>query len=382
MDQIVAMRAFVRVVETESFSKAAASLQVSKPNLSRLVQSLELRLRTQLLVRNTRRLGVTREGSAYYARVKALLADLEDIDASLMRERGSPQGRLRIEVGASFGTHVLMPALASFTALYPDIELDVGVGDRPVDFVAGNVDAVIHAGAIHDQSLVARRIGDIRYVTCASPAYLKRHGVPRRPQDLEATHVTIGCCAAPSGRAPPLSFSRDGERVERIEVGGRRACCVNDGNAHVAAGRAGLGIIQAPAYAVHSSLAAGELVAVLPGWSPDAMPAYVAYAPNRYVTAKLRAFIEWISALFGASAQLRRMDVALIARRDQSLQDEPPADDAMQPRLTTTNPNTRARYLEFVGPIQQQEYRDAEVHSGVQAHRCGSGRVVGLHAAP
>ena len=213
MDRIVALRAFGRVVETGSFTKAADTLEVSKASVTRLVQQLEAHLGTKLLTRTTRKVTVTREGASYYDRTIALLRELEEVDVEVGVEQNIPKGRLRIEISAALGQRVLIPHLPKFQACYPDIHLDFGASDRRIDIVVDNVDCAIRAGAITDEFLVAKRIGHFEFATCASPDYLRRHGVPQHPNDLLQGHRTIGFTSARTGRVFPFDFSRSGERL-------------------------------------------------------------------------------------------------------------------------------------------------------------------------
>jgi len=185
MNKLIAMKAFVRVVETGSFTKAADSLDVPKAQLSRLVQSLEQELKTLLLNRTTRRVTVTGDGKAYYTGASRVLEEIEGIESSLSHAKLNPRGRLRIDVASPVANLILIPAIEDFRARYPDIHLEIGVSDRPVDVIVENVDCVLRAGVVTDPSLVARRIGQIPRIVCASPTYLKRFGVPKHPSDLE-----------------------------------------------------------------------------------------------------------------------------------------------------------------------------------------------------
>src|SRR5262245_3293107 len=174
MDQLTAMRAFVRVVEAGSFTRAANLLAIPKPTISKLIQELEAHIHTKLLNRTTRRVTVTPDGAAYYERVVRLLADLDELDGSMTQSQATPKGRLRIDMSASLAMLILIPALPAFHARYPDIQIDLGVTDRLVDLVGENVDCVVRAGELTDQSLIARRIGDCHFVACATPSYLDR----------------------------------------------------------------------------------------------------------------------------------------------------------------------------------------------------------------
>src|SRR5262245_33433771 len=185
VDKLNAMRTFVRVVEAGNFTKAADSLGVPKTQVSRLVQSLEGELKTLLLNRTTRRVSVTPDGAAYYERAVRVLDDIEELESRLSHAKVTPRGKLRIDCPSAIANLILIPALEDFCARYPDILIDIGISDRPVDLIGENVDCVLRAGEVTDPSLVVRRIGEIERIVCASPAYLKRCGVPRHPSDLE-----------------------------------------------------------------------------------------------------------------------------------------------------------------------------------------------------
>ena len=296
MDQLLALRVFARVVEAGTFTKAADSLGMPKPTVTKLVQSLESHLRVKLLNRTTRRVTVTADGAAYYERTSRLLTELEEIDASLSNAQASPKGRLRVDVGASIAVQIVVPNLCAFHKRYPDIQIDLGVGDRVVDLIADNVDCVVRAGTIADESLVARRIGQLAFINCASPAYLERHGQPAHPYELLDGHRVVSYFSAGSGRFYPFDFARDGE--ERIEINGRYIVAVNDSNAYLAAGLAGLGIMQVPTFMVEGHLARGEMVPVLQDWTCESIPIYVVYPPNRHLSAKLRVFADWMAEVF------------------------------------------------------------------------------------
>lgn len=298
MDKFSAMRAFVRVAEAGSFTRAAESLDVPKAQVTRLVQALEQDLRTLLLNRTTRRVTVTAEGAAYYERAVSVLDDLEELEGSLSNAKVSPRGRLRVDVPSPAATLVLLPALHEFCALYPDIQIDLGVGDKPVDLVAERVDCAIRGGEVSDPSLIARRLGVIHRVACASPEYLKRHGVPKHPSDLEKErHRVISYFSHGSER---LTYVMErGE--ERYEVHPRPGIAVNDSSAMLAAGLAGLGIARTGAFMAAPYVAAGSLQIVLPEWSAGTSPLYLVYPPNRHVPARLRVFIDWTVKLFDLS---------------------------------------------------------------------------------
>ena len=300
MDRFDAMQAFARVVETGSFTKAAATLHMSKTSVTQLVQQLEARLRVRLLNRTTRKVNVTADGAAYYEHVVRLLAYMDDAETSLSSASMAPRGRLRVDVPSPFARMLLIPALPAFYARFPEIQLTMGVSDRIVDIIGENVDCVVRGGEITDQSLVARHVGDLQIGIYAAPSYLQRVGTPVHPRELEEEdHCTVGFLWSRTGKALPYAMQR-GE--ERIEAQGRPLLTVDDGNAYLAAGLAGLGMLWLPYYMAKPHLAAGELLPLFEDWSMLPMPMYLAYPPNRHVSAKLRVFIDWVLALMAEHA--------------------------------------------------------------------------------
>lgn len=300
MDRFDAMQAFARVVEAGSFTRAADTLHMSKTSVTQLVQQLEARLRVKLLNRTTRRVALTADGAAYYERVVRLLADLDDAETSLSSASASPRGRLRVDVPSPLASMILVPALPEFHARHPDIQIDMGVSDRIVDVIGENVDCVVRGGELSDQSLVARRVGDLRLGVYAAPDYLRRLGTPTHPRELEdSPHRIIGFLWARTGKPVPYAM-RKGD--EEIRVNGRYVLAVDDGNAYLAAGLAGLGVLWLPEYMARPSRANGALVPLMEDWMLDPMPIYLAFPPNRHISAKLRVFIDWVAELMARHA--------------------------------------------------------------------------------
>jgi len=300
MDRFDAMHAFARVVETGSFTKAADTLHMSKTTVTQLVQQLEARLRVKLLNRTTRKVNVTPDGAAYYESVLRLLADMDDAETSLSGAQASPRGRLRVDVPSPFASLILVPALPAFHASYPDIQLHLGVSDRVVDLIDENVDCVVRGGEIINQSLVARHAADLPLAVYAAPSYLERAGLPRHPSELEQTHHRIvGFSGSRTRRVFPCSIRRDDES---IDVQGRPALVVDDGNAYLAAGLSGIGALWLPSYMAEAHVARGELTPLFTDWQLDPMPMYVAFPRNRHVSAKLRVFIDWVIELMAQHA--------------------------------------------------------------------------------
>ena len=266
--------------------------------MTKLVQQLEGHLRTKLLSRTTRRLAVTADGAAYYERAVQLLADLEELDASLTASQARPKGRLRIDVSSAVAQAIIIPALGGFFERYPDIQLDLGTSDRPTDLVAENVDCVIRAGAVGELSLIARRIGELHMLTCAAPAYLARHGIPSHPSALREEHVVAGFFNARTGRPYPFQFVRG---TERLDVPGRYQAAANEASTYLLLGLAGFGVIQIPHFMVHEHVAAGAMRPVLADWDVPPLPLHVVYPPNRHLSTRLRIFVDWIAGLFATA---------------------------------------------------------------------------------
>jgi DNA-binding transcriptional LysR family regulator len=290
MDQLLAIRAFARVVEAGSFTKAADTLGMPNASLTKSIQALEAHLRVKLLQRTTRRVSVTPEGAQYYEKTQRLLKELDDVDASFSAAQSRPRGHLRVDMGSSVANLILLPALPAFSALYPDIRIDLGVSDKHVNLVGDNVDCVIRGGDLTELSLVGRQVGSASWVTCATPSYLREHGTPKHPSDLEEGHRIVQYLSTRTGRGISLRFEKNGETVE---ISSGRSVGINESNAHVAAGVAGLGVIQTFAYAAAPHLASGALVPILEKWQPSRYPFYVVYPSNRYVSNRLRVFIDW-----------------------------------------------------------------------------------------
>ena len=292
MDRFDAMRAFARVVEAGSFTRAAQTLHMSKTTVTQLIQQLEARLRVKLLHRTTRRLGVTPDGAVYYERVIRLLADMEDAENSLSSATMTPRGRLRVDMPSPLARLLLVPALPAFHARYPDIQFDMGVSDRVVDLIGDNVDCVVRGGEINDQSLIARHVGDLQIGVYVAPSYVERLGAPAHPRELENTdHRIVGFLSSRTGKVDPLVLHGESER---IEITGNYVLAVDDGNAYL---EAGLGVIALPVYMAAAHQACGALIPLFEDWRIDPMPLYLAFPPNRHVNAKLRVFIDWIVEL-------------------------------------------------------------------------------------
>jgi DNA-binding transcriptional LysR family regulator len=308
MDRFDAMKAFVRVVEAGSFTKAAQTLHMSRTTVTQLVQQLEARLRLKLLNRTTRRVNVTEDGAVYYDRIVRVLAELEDVESSLPGASAAPGGVLRVDVPSPFAAIILMPALPQFHARYPEIQFDMGASDRKVDLIGENVDCVVRGGAIADPSLAARHVGDLQLGVYAAPAYLARAGTPRHPAELQdGGHRIVKYRWSGSDDGFPYAMHKGGESVR---MQGRHILTIDDGNAYLAAGLAGLGVLWLPEYMAKAHAASGALVPLFADWRSDPMPLYVAYPPRRHMSKKLRVFIDWVAELMAQHAPVAAYDAA------------------------------------------------------------------------
>jgi DNA-binding transcriptional LysR family regulator len=275
-------------------------LAMPKATVTNLIQGLEAHLRTKLLNRTTRRVMVTTDGALYYERAAQIISELEELDGSLSNSQSLPTGRLRVEMAGAFADSILVPALCDFYQRYPDIRIDLGVGDRTVDYLAENVDCALRAGTPADQSLIARRVSEIEMITCAAPLYVEKFGLPQRPEELETEHYSVNYFRAQNNRTVPFEFRKDNES---IEVNPRYIVSVNDSRTYMTAALAGLGLAQVPIFMAREPLAKGELVQTLTEWTRESLPLYVVYPPNRHLSNKVRVFVDWLVKLL-ADAKL------------------------------------------------------------------------------
>lgn len=258
MESLSSLSALVATVETGSFAAAGRRLGLSASAIGKTVARMEERLGIRLLTRTTRRISMTFEGEQLYARATRLLDDLRDMEGMLTAQSSTPRGRVRISIPATLGRMVILPRLDGFLQLCPEIELDIGLDDRKVDLIEGGYDLAIRTGHLDDSTLLARSLGPHRFVACASPAYLDRHGAPERLDDL-TDHSCIRFRYPSTGLLEKWAF--DGRELDR-ELS--TDLTLNDGEAVVVAAIAGLGIAQLPDYAARQALARGQLAKVLP----------------------------------------------------------------------------------------------------------------------
>lgn len=297
VDYFAAVKAFLQVVQAGSFVKAAQALNLPRNTVTKHIQSLESHLRVKLLNRTTRRISLTNDGSAYYERMVRVVDQWLEAESDLATAQARPHGRLRVDMGSTMATMLVLPALPDFQKRYPELQLDIGVSDRPVDLLSDRVDCVIRGGTLNDPSLIARRLGSLKFVTCATPEYLAKHGTPLHPTDLESDHQMVRYFFAGTNRRLPVEFSR-GE--ERIAVDASYFVSVNDSNALIAAALAGMGVLQTLLFMAEPHFKSGALTPLLEEWSMEPNPIYIVYSPNRHLSARVRVFVEWLVELFEA----------------------------------------------------------------------------------
>jgi len=256
------------------------------------------------LQRTTRRLNLTLDGAAYYERAQRILADIEEVEGSFFDEKRKPRGRLHVDMPSSIGRLIVVPSLCGFNTLYPDIELKLGMSDRPIDLIQEGVDCVLRVGDQPTSSLVARRIGLLSRLTCASPAYLSRYGIPTSPDAL-AGHKGVRKFTTQSSRLSEFHFTVEGEAVERPI---QSAIAVNDSEAYVACGLEGYGLLQPGRFMVLPHLQSGALVEVLAPWCPAPVPVHVAYPQSRQLSPRVRVFIDWVISIFRGCPLLQGED--------------------------------------------------------------------------
>lgn len=303
MDRFDTMLAFTRVVELESFTKAAMSLNLPKTTVSAQVLALEKRLRVKLLHRTTRRISVTTDGAAYYERAIRLLNELEETEAALNQATASAKGRLRVDVPTPLGRLVIIPSLPDFFNRYPEIQLEIGCDDRPIDLLEEGVDCVIRIGNLLDSSLVARRVGTMQFMLVASPDYLKTYGTPQIPDDLQR-HQAVHFFSSKTGKVRNFILEHEGAQQEIPTI---RKLAINNGDAIVAAALAGIGICQLPSFMVQGYLTEGKLEKVLGDYGAGSLPINALYPQNRHLSSKVRAFIEWVAELFSECKLLQKV---------------------------------------------------------------------------
>ena len=293
MDRFHSLTAFARVVEAGSFAGAAERLGVSVSSVSRAVADLEAHLDARLLNRTTRRLSLTETGQAFFERCVQLLADLEDAETAVSSASIVPRGTLRITCSATFGARHLAPAIAAFAGRHPQIRFDVELSERVVDIVEEGFDLAVRVGASGSQNLVGRVIGTTQIVCCAAPSYLAGHGEPRVPEDL-ANHVCLTYEYSPTRNV--WTFRDADGREHQVRIAG--SMHANNGQFNEALAAEGVGIAREPDFIIGPDVRAGRLKPILREFEPPPLNIYVVYPSRRHLSAKVRAFADFLVERF------------------------------------------------------------------------------------
>lgn len=292
MDQVKAMKVFVRIYERSSFTLAAEDLKMPRATLTHTLNQFEAWLGTRLLERSTRRVRPTLDGEAYYQRCLQLLAQLEE--AELAFRTVAPKGLLRVDLQGILAKYFVIPALPTFMARYPEIELSISEGDRFVDLISEGVDCVLRAGTLGDSALIGRRVATLRQVTCASPAYLRQYGEPKKLAELSA-HRAVNYVSRTTGKLFPFEFMVRGH-LEEVSIAG--ALSVYGAEIYTASAVAGLGIIQCPHYHMAELIEQGVMCEILSETPPPPMSVSVLYPHNRHMSPRVRVFVDWLAEIF------------------------------------------------------------------------------------
>ena len=294
MEHLRSISIFVRTAELGSFAAASTALGLTPSAVSKSIAALERGLKVQLLVRTTQGARLSDEGARFYQRCKAIVSELEAAEREAATARETARGRLRVMLHVTPARYRILPELPRFLREHPDLQLEVVISPGAKSVEAEGIDVGVFIGDPPDSRLVARRVADLKFVTCASRAYLAQYGTPSHPRDL--VHHNCIEYLRPDGRTrKEWTFERGGE-THAVEVGGN--LCINDGQALVDLAAAGNGIAHVIAMTAERSIAAGVLVPVLPDWSSDAPPIYMLFARGNSQTLRVRKFVEFITGVF------------------------------------------------------------------------------------
>lgn len=294
MQSLTDIAIFVKVVELSSFTAAADALEMSQPVVSKSITRLEEKLGARLLNRTTRRLSLTEAGSELYRRSVRALEEIENAELEVARFQTEPRGTLRVSAPMSFSILQLGAKLDRFLDRYPGVTMELSLDDRRVDLVEEGFDVAIRIAHLRDSSLVARKIVPCRQVLCASPAYLKKHGTPERPEDLLEHN-----CILYSFLTNAREWRLVDEQGETHVVPLKGSLQTNNGLVNRAACISGVGIVMLPTFYVGDQLRSGELVPILCKFRPVDIAVYAVYPERRNLTPKVRAFVDFLAETFG-----------------------------------------------------------------------------------
>ncbi|MBU2880373.1 LysR family transcriptional regulator [Psychrosphaera sp. B3R10] len=294
MDRVDAMRAFVSVVIEGSFSNAATAMQISPQLVSKYVSKLEERLDVRLLNRTTRKVSLTEAGTHYFQHAQQILSSIDEMESQLGGLQQSPKGTLRISAPVSFALKHMARLVTDFQLHYPSVTVDLQLNDRKVDIVDEGFDIALRIGRLKSSSLIAKRVAPIRIILCASPDYLKKHGVPKQPEDLKDHRYLHYSYIEMDGKENDIFQwlkTKNSKSVGDFQS--------NNGDVLVDAAIAGAGLVLQPTFIASEAVRSGKLNVVLPEFELDPMGLYVVYAHRKLLPNKVRCFIDFIEGYYG-----------------------------------------------------------------------------------
>lgn len=293
MDRFDAMRAFVQIVDSGSYTKAAQQLDMHKATLSQQIQQLEAQLGARLLTRTTRSVAPTPEGRAYYQHAGAILQQVDEAEAAVRKGSTAPAGHLRVNVPVAMGRLVFAPEIGAFLQRYPGLSIELGCSDRAVDLMQEGIDCALRGGALPDSRLAARPLGNLRFVLCAAPRYIDDHGLPQTPDELPR-HRQVGFIQASNHKLRPIRLQAGASVIEH-EVPARFV--TTDSAAALSAALDGLGLVVMAEFVASQHLSSGALVRVLPEWQCPSMPLNLVTPSARKRALRVQVFMDWAQAM-------------------------------------------------------------------------------------
>ncbi len=293
MDRFDAMRAFVQVVESGSYTKAAQQLDTHKATISQQILQLEAKINTRLLTRTTRSVAPTAEGQTYYQHACSILRQMDEVEAQMRQGSHAPAGHLRVNVPVAIGRQIFAPEIRGFLKRYPQLTIELACTDRSADMIQEGVDCALRGGLLPDSSLTAYPVGSLRFVLCAAPLYIQEFGLPKSPQEL-TEHQQIGFLLASTGKVRPVRLTRESQSVE-LDVPSRFV--TTDSSAALSAGLDGLGIILLAEFVASPYLASGSLVRVLPLWHCPSLPLHLVTPSAHRRAVRVRTFMDWAQSI-------------------------------------------------------------------------------------
>lgn len=293
MDRVRQMEVFIQVMESGNFTRAATALGLPRSTISTVIQTLEDRLGAQLLRRSTRQMVPTDEGQRFLAMARELVDAMNDTDRMFRRENAQLNGRLRVDMPSRIGRRIVIPALPGLLDQHPDLQIELSTSDSMVDLISEGLDCVVRVGNLSDSAIICQKLGEVFLITCGSPEYFARFGMPETTEQLSHHRMVNYGQSLPTR---PASFVH--QSLSRFaEVPVSTNVTVNNAEAYIAAALAGLGLIQIPAFDVRDLVNSGRLVPVLGRFRPPPMQLSLLYARRRNVPARIQVFQKWVSAL-------------------------------------------------------------------------------------